>query len=339
MSKLIQLDGGDGGGQILRTALSLAIITGQPFRMTNIRGQRPRPGLMRQHLTCVKAACEISDGTADGAEISSTELVFRAGKVRGGSYQFSIGTAGSTSLLFQTLLPALWTAGKPSSLRLEGGTHNPMAPPFEFLERVFLPLLKRQGVQASLTLEQTGFAPAGGGCITAAIHPCENLLQLDHQDRGEPLERHLIAVTRGLSADISERAIQAARDVLEWSEGEREVREPGPGRGLCVLVEQKFEHAVELCSAFGEQGITAERVGHRAAKMMKVFQGTGAAAGRHLADQLLLPMAMAGRGSFTTVALDRHVPTNISVIEKFLPVRFVISDLDRGRKRVECGSA
>lgn len=105
MSKLIQLDGGDGGGQILRTALSLAMITGQPFRMTNIRGLRPRPGLMRQHLTCVRAACEVSDGTADGAEIGSSELVFRAGKVRGGSYQFAIGTAGSTGLLFQTLLP------------------------------------------------------------------------------------------------------------------------------------------------------------------------------------------------------------------------------------------
>ena len=111
--KPLQLDGTTGGGQMLRTALSLAMVTGQPFRMTNIRGKRPKPGLMRQHLTCVKAACEISGGTADGAEIGSTELVFRAGKLTGGNYQFAIGTAGSTGLLFQTLLPALLPRGWP----------------------------------------------------------------------------------------------------------------------------------------------------------------------------------------------------------------------------------
>ena len=171
--KPIQLDGTAGGGQMLRTALSLALVTGQPFRMTNIRGKRPKPGLMRQHLTCVKAACEISDGTADGAEIGSTELVFRAGKPRGGSYQFAIGTAGSTGLLFQTLLPALLHADGPSTLRLEGGTHNPLAPPFEFLDRVFLPALRRIGAEATLSLVQSGFAPVGGGILECQIQPCQ----------------------------------------------------------------------------------------------------------------------------------------------------------------------
>ena len=170
--KPIQLDGAAGGGQMLRTALSLAMVTGQPFRMVNIRGKRPKPGLMRQHLTCVKAACEISDGTADGAEIGSTELVFRAGKVRGGSYHFAIGTAGSTGLLFQTLLPALLHADGPADLRLEGGTHNPMAPPFEFLDRVFLPALRKMGADATLELEQTGFAPVGGGIGNCRVAPC-----------------------------------------------------------------------------------------------------------------------------------------------------------------------
>ncbi|OYV06181.1 MAG: RNA 3'-phosphate cyclase, partial [Verrucomicrobiales bacterium VVV1] len=163
MSKAIQLDGGEGGGQMLRTALSLAMITGQPFRMVRIRGKRQRPGLMRQHLTCVNAACAVSGGTADGAEIGSTELVFRAGKVRGGVYDFAIGTAGSTGLLFQTLLPALLLADASSTLRLSGGTHNPMAPPFEFLDRVFLPAIRRMGAVASIRLIESGFAPAGGG--------------------------------------------------------------------------------------------------------------------------------------------------------------------------------
>jgi RNA 3'-terminal phosphate cyclase (ATP) len=148
--------------------------------MTNIRGKRPRPGLMRQHLTCVKAACEISGGTADGAEIGSTELVFRAGKIRAGDYHFAIGTAGSTGLLFQTLLPALWQAAGPSTLKLEGGTHNPLAPPFDFLDRVFLPALKKASVEASITLHTAGFAPAGGGVVECRIEACAIVLHLDH---------------------------------------------------------------------------------------------------------------------------------------------------------------
>jgi len=336
MTKPIQLDGSDGGGQMLRTALSLAMITGQPFRMTNIRGLRPRPGLMRQHLTCVKAACAISDGTADGAEIGSTELVFRAGQVRGRSYQFAIGTAGSTGLLFQTLLPALWHASETSTLVLEGGTHNPFAPPFEFLDRVFLPVLKSLGIDATLTLEETGFAPAGGGRISAVIQPSGKPGVLDLHDRGEPLARSITAVSRRLRDHIPGRMLDAARELLQWEEGQLEPRDAGPGVGACLLVEQRFEHAIELCSAFGEHGVMAEKVAHRAAKAMQNFIGSRAAVGRCLADQLLLPMALASSGSFTTMAPDEHVPTNIGVIEKFLLVRFRIEDLPRGLKRISC---
>lgn len=336
MTKLIQLDGGEGGGQMLRTALSLAMITGQPFRMTNIRGKRPRPGLMRQHLTCVRAAMEISDGTADGAEPGSTELVFRAGKVRCGSYQFAIGTAGSTGLLFQTLLPALWHADGESTLVLEGGTHNPMAPPFEFLERVFLPALRRLGVDASLTLGQTGFAPAGGGHITAVVRPCAGLGELDLHERGAPLERSFTVVSRRLGERIPERVLKAAGDVLDWDQHHLDSRDDGPGTGICLLVEHRFEHGTELCTSFGEMGVLAEKVGHRAAKAMRDFIGSEAAVGRHLADQLLLPMALAGGGSFTTMKPDDHVRTNIAVIERFLPVKFTIRDGPRSLRVISC---
>jgi RNA 3'-terminal phosphate cyclase (ATP) len=173
--------------------------------------------------------------------------------------------------------------------------------------------------------------------MSATIQPSTAIGELNLHDRGEAVRRRLVAISRGLSADISERLLQSARDVLGWDDGEHDVREPGPGRGLCILIEQQFGHVNELCTAFGEHGVTAERVGHRAAKAMKIFLGSGAAVGRHLADQLLLPMALAGKGSFTTCCLDSHVPTNISVIEKFLPVRFSIQDLDRGRKWIECG--
>jgi RNA 3'-terminal phosphate cyclase (ATP) len=335
LMKPLQLDGSAGGGQMLRTALSLAMVTGQPFRMTNIRGKRSRPGLMRQHLTCVKAACEISGGTADGAEIGSTELVFRAGKVRAGSYQFAIGTAGSTGLLFQTLLPALWQADGPSTLRLEGGTHNPLAPPFDFLERVFLPTLKKAGVEASISLENAGFAPAGGGAITAAINPCTKLTPLDLTTRPDQTGSRIRVLTRHLPLSIAGRMLDAALDVFTCKDATVESCEPGPGAGVCCFVESQFDGIRELISTFGEQGVSAEKLGHRAAKLMQDYINCGAPVGRCLADQLLLPMALAGDGRIVTMSPDAHVPTNIAVIEKFLPVKFRVHDGERGTKVIE----
>lgn len=330
--KPIQLDGTSGGGQMLRTALSLAMVTGQPFRMINIRGKRSKPGLMRQHLTCVKAACEISGGIADGAEIGSTELVFRAGKAKGGAYQFAIGTAGSTGLLFQTLLPALLHADGPSTLRLEGGTHNPMAPPFEFLDRIFLPALRRMGANISISLVQSGFAPVGGGVMECEIQPCTKLTPIDLHDRGELKLLSLRVPTRNLPISIAGRILDAALVELPCDDATVEIREPGPGRGVCCLYEAMFENCEELSSSFGETNVTAERVGRRAAKNLKDFISSRVPVGRHLADQLLLPMALAGSGSFTTMVPDNHLPTNILVIGKFLPVRFEIEQADRGKR-------
>lgn len=335
--KLIQLDGTDGGGQMLRTALSLAMVTGQPFRMMNIRGKRQKPGLMRQHLTCVKAACEISDGTADGAEIGSTELVFRAGKIRGGNHQFAIGTAGSTSLLFQTLLPALLHAEGESTLRLEGGTHNPLAPPFEFIDRVFLPAIGKMGADATVTLVQSGFAPVGGGVIECAIQPCKKLQPFHLHEPGELKFTNLRVPVRNLPISIAGRMLDAALAQCPSDDATVEIREPGPGRGVCCLCEAVFENTTELTSAFGETNVTAERVGKRAGKSLHDFIGSGSAVGRHLADQLLLPMALAGEGSFTTMVPDDHVPTNISVIEKFLTVRFSVETADRGKRVISVG--
>jgi RNA 3'-terminal phosphate cyclase (ATP) len=332
--KSIQLDGTHGGGQMLRTALSLAMTTGQPFRMTNIRGKRSKPGLMRQHLTCVKAACEISDGTADGAEIGSTELVFRAGKPRAGAYQFAIGTAGSTGLLFQTLLPALLQADGPSTMRLEGGTHNPLAPPFEFLDRVFLPALRRMGAEVAISLVQSGFAPVGGGVIECTIQPCAKLQPIHLHERGELKSMNLRVPTRNLPIAIGGRILDSAIAQFPCDDASVEIREPGPGRGVCCLYEAVFENCEELSSSFGETNVTAERVGKRAAKCLQDFISSGVPVGRWLADQLLLPMALAGSGSFTTMVPDDHVPTNISVIEKFLPVKLGIEDADRGKRIV-----
>lgn len=335
-TKLIQLDGSEGGGQMLRTALTLAMVTGQPFRITNIRGKRRKPGLMRQHLTCVKAACEISGGTADGAEPGSTELVFHAGEVRPASYEFAIGTAGSTGLLLQTLLPALWLAGGTSTLRLSGGTHNPLAPPFDFLERVFLPAIQRMGAQAELRLLETGFAPVGGGIIECQIQPTKGFTPFHLTNHGALISSCIRVPSRGLSTSIADRVLQAALQTCPCEDAQAIDLAAGPGQGVACLVESQFSEVSEMACTFGEMNVSAEKVGHRAGKMMNDFINTGAAVGRNLADQLLLPIALAGEGSFTTMAPDAHVPTNISVIEAFLPVRFQIERMDGGLWSVSC---
>jgi RNA 3'-terminal phosphate cyclase (ATP) len=321
---MIQLDGKDGGGQILRTALSLSMITGQSFHLKNIRGKRPKPGLMRQHLTCVMAAAEICDAATDGAELKSTELIFKPGKIKAGDYHFKIGTAGSTTLLAQTLLPALWRADGPSTLRLEGGTHNPMAPPAHFLERVFLPAVSKMGFHATCELVRYGFAPSGGGEIFLKVEPAGELQSLDLCERGEMVSQSITATLAHIPATIGEREIRAALSVMEWPEECAGIveAETSAGAGNCFSVEIAFDHVSEQITTFGGTNRRAEDVGKDAAKRLGGYLKTGAVVGRCLADQLLLPMALAGGGKFITMTPSNHCQTNGEVIRAFLPVQF-----------------
>jgi RNA 3'-terminal phosphate cyclase (ATP) len=204
---MITIDGsfGEGGGQILRTSLALSLVTGHAFRIQNIRAGRAKPGLLRQHLTAVQAAVEVGDAAVDGATLGSKELVFKPGKVRAGDYRFAVGTAGSATLVLQTILPALIIGKEPSRLTLEGGTHNPHAPPFDFLDRAFLPLLNRTGPQVSMKLERIGFYPAGGGRFTVEIIPTDKLKGLDLRERGESKGRSARAIFSNLSAGVANR--------------------------------------------------------------------------------------------------------------------------------------
>ncbi len=329
---MLTLSGQNGGGQILRSSLTLSMITGQPFRLTKIRGARPRPGLARQHLTCVKAAAEICDGAIDGAEMGSTEIIFQPGKVTGGNYKFAIGTAGSTTLLAQTLLPALWQAKKSSSLTLEGGTHNPMAPPMDFLTRAYLPILKKMGVTINASLERYGFVPAGGGLIQFEIPSDQKIAPIEILERGEELEKRIHCINSHIPHDVAQKETNALFNQLDWPENTIFIESPEnadcPGNVLAAEV--TFANVTERVTTFGAHGKTSKRVSQEVAKMMTNYLDSEAVVGRNLADQLLLPMALAGGGKIHTSAPSNHVKTNIEVIEEFLPVKFEVEPHLRG---------
>ena len=217
---VIVIDGseGEGGGQVLRTSLSLSLITGQPFRIENIRAGRPRPGVMRQHVTAVEAACAVGGAECEELAVGASALTFVPGKIQPGEHRFAVGTAGSTSLVLQTLLPPLMLAGRPSRLVLEGGTHNPSAPPFEFIARVFLPLINRMGPRVSAQLLRPGFYPAGGGRIEVEIAPAGRLERLDLIDRGELRRVEARALVAALPGEIATRELAVVGKRLGWPE-------------------------------------------------------------------------------------------------------------------------
>ncbi len=338
-SKLLNIDGQDGGGQILRSALSLSMITGQAFRMTNIRGKRSKPGLARQHLTCVDAAVAVSGGSADGAELKSTELVFKPGAVVPGNYEFAIGTAGSTTLLAQTLLLPLALAGGKSQVRLKGGTHNPMAPPVDFIQRAFLPQLKDAGVKADLSLDAYGFAPAGGGEIFLTIGRMTKAKPLSILDRGDEVSRSMDCIVAHVPANVAEREFKTIREELDWDGVDENLITLNDAQcGANVLsAEVAFQNVVERVTAFGAQGVRSENVAKFVAKELQNYFSSNAVVGGRLADQLLLPMAVLAGGEFITGFPGNHLKTNVSLIEKFVGNKFEVARVNDAQWRVSCG--
>jgi len=336
---LIAIDGsfGEGGGQILRTALALSLVTGMPFRIERIRAGRKNPGLLRQHLTAVNAATEISRAEVTGAAIGSRELTFAPGSVVPGNYAFAVGTAGSTTLVLQTVLPALLIASGKSKLILEGGTHNPFAPPFDFLANAFLPLVNRMGPTVTAELERPGFYPAGGGRMSGIIEPAAELNRLDIPARGEVKARRATAVVANLPISIADRELNVIARKLswqrDWMKAESVERSPGPGN--VVTIEIECEHVTEVFTGFGERSLRSEAVAEKAVQQARRYIGSEAAVGEYLADQLLIPMAMARGGSFTTLPLSRHATTNIEVIGKFLDASIEVSQIEDRVSKVD----
>ncbi|QBE64059.1 RNA 3'-terminal phosphate cyclase [Pseudoduganella lutea] len=321
---MIELDGGagEGGGQILRSSLTLSMITGQPFRIRNIRANRPKPGLMRQHLMAVRSAATICDAEVTHAEVGSTELAFTPRCIKGGVYEFAIGTAGSATLVLQTLIPALLHADVPSVVKVSGGTHNPKAPPAHFIEHAYARMLREMGAQVDFELKRFGFYPNGGGEVCAAIWPCTQLRQLHLPERGTLREGRAEAYVAALPLSVAQRELESIGKALHWRDDQLFshplANDQGPGNAVLIILES--EHVTEVFSSVGEKRRRAEDVAGDAALEAKRYLVSGAAVGEHLGDQLMLPLALAGGGSYTVDHVSQHAITNAEVIAQFLPV-------------------
>jgi RNA 3'-terminal phosphate cyclase (ATP) len=318
---MITIDGsqGEGGGQILRSALALSMTTGQPFRIFNIRAGRPKPGLMRQHLTCVQAAEAVCGGRATGAAVGAQELEFHPGAPRPGEYHFAIGSAGGTMLVLQAVLPALLRAGGGSRIVIEGGTHNKAAPPFEFFSRCLAPLLERTGAGIAARLERHGFYPVGGGRIVVEVQPASVPRPLVLTERGERLGIKATAIVSKISREVGEREVRVLSSRLSLSDGEAEIRtvNDAPGAGNVVLVELRYEHVTEVCSSIGELGRAAESVARGAADEARAYITSRRPVGLYLADQLMTPLAVLAGGRYAASRLTDHARTNMEVLGLF----------------------
>jgi RNA 3'-terminal phosphate cyclase (ATP) len=333
MRDMIIIDGaqGEGGGQVLRSALALSLVTGLPFRIDGVRAGRKRPGLMRQHLTAVDAARRIGNAAVVGDGIGSSSVTFTPGPVVPGEYAFAVGTAGSATLVLQTVLPPLMIAAGPSRIVLEGGTHNPWAPPFEFLAHAFLPLLNRLGPTVTVTLERHGFAPAGGGRFIVDIRPARRLAPLMCTDRGAIVRHSGRILTANLPRHVADRERDALLRLTGWDESLLRIEEVvAAGPGNAVLLTVASENVTEVFAGFGEHGVRAEQVARRVIDALRRYLATGVPVGPHLADQLILPLAIVAAHQpekpsvFRTLSLTQHALTHIDVVRSFLGVPITV---------------
>lgn len=329
---------GEGGGQIVRSSLAIAAIKGQPIRIANIRAGRRKPGLMRQHLAAVRAIGTICNAELTGDEIGSQEVEFRPQAICGGDYHFSIGSAGSTTLVAQTVLPALLMANGPSTVSIEGGTHNPLAPPFDFFRRAFLPQVNRMGPNVDAQLHRYGFMPAGGGKIVLDIQPADRLRGLTILTRGAEVARRVTAVVAQLEPGVALREIDTLRRKANWSGATFETTvvdsDSSSGPGNAVVIDLEFENVSEILCELGRLGTRAERVARNVLRDARNYIASGVPVGSYLADQLLLPMGLAavqGQTSrFVTGPLSQHSRTHIQLLKMLLGIQIEVEDNHSG---------
>ena len=337
----VVIDGmyGEGGGQIIRTALSLAAVTGREVEIVNIRAGRSKPGLQPQHLASVRAAAMLCDAEVSGAAAGSMRLTFHPhAKPRADSYHLEVGTAGATALVLQTALLPLALADGPSQLRVTGGTHVPHAPVIEYLEAVYLPMLRRLGISANCSYSRAGFYPRGGGEVSAEVAPCRKLKCLDLTVRGKLQSVKAVVLTSELPDHVGERGQAAVEHSLKGIGRRVEIvqrRQPSAGPGAAVIITATCENGSGGFSALGERGKPMERVAEEACKAFLRWWKSGAACDEHLGDQLVLPAALAGGESRWTVPeVTEHLQTVLWVVGQLLPVEAEITGREDGTQQV-----
>ncbi len=332
------LDGamGEGGGQVLRSALSLSLLTGRPFLMSRIRAHRDRPGLRPQHLAAVRAAARIGQARVSGDRVGSAEIDFFPGPVLPGAYHFDIGTAGATALVLQTLLLPLARAPIESEIAIHGGTHVPWSPCFHYLDWHWRPMLARLGIPFDLEMPMAGFYPEGGGELRARIRGGARPKPLHLAERGALRRVRGLSAVANLPIEIGERqrtrALRALKTVLPGIRPELDLLElPAHSRGTLLLLLVEFEAGQACFFSLGARGKRAEQVAEEAVNGLEGFLKGDGALDPWLADQLLLPLAMAeGQSVFHTSEATLHLLTNAEVIRRFLPVAIGI-DAPLGR--------
>lgn len=331
---MIKIDGskGEGGGQILRTSLSLSAITGKEILIEKIRAGRETPGLKRQHLTCVRAVAEICSAETSELEVGASTLHFKPGAIKAGNYRFCVGTAGSVTLVAQTVLPVLLMADAPSTVVITGGTHVPFAPTYEFFVETFLPELRRMGAEVAASIESYGFYPAGGGAIKLDIKPFRKSKTPQFyslKKLGVYCGGSVVAAVSDISKAIAEsecKIVGIKLNDLGIEQCPQVVESVGPGN-YCV-VKLKYENATIVFSSIGSYGRSRKSVANELIKAVNKFVKSEKACEKHLADQLLLPYVLfIDRKIEALDSVDKwldvqektlHFTTNIEIIKKFI---------------------
>lgn len=328
---MIEIDGsfGEGGGQILRTAVSLSAVTGEPVRISNIRATRPNPGMSPQHVTGIEAVAEICGGDADGLFAGSKEIVFKPGQLTGGEFEFDVGTAGSISLVLQScLLPAIMSKS-PLRISVKGGTDVRWSPPIDFVRLVHLPLLERFGANCDMSLISRGFYPEGGGEVTLETSPTGGLKPVNLSNRGKVQSVRGIAFAQNLPEHIATRMKHSAlKKLLDFKEIRIDVElTKGHSTGAGIVLTAECENTTIGASALGAKGVRSETLGESCAEDLLETIKSGTTVDEHMLDQILPYVALAGKGSRVLAEeMTGHARTNIWVIEQFLEKKFSTTD-------------
>ena len=315
---------GEGGGQMFRTSLAFSAITGKPVTIQNIRANRPKPGLARQHLTGLNLISKICQAEVKGAELGSTCVEFLPNEIKHGQYSIDVGTAGSITLVLQTILPALASVKGQSEIELIGGTDVKWSPPADYYTLVLFPLLEKIGLECNLDIQQRGYFPRGGGKVTASIKSTGKLQLLKLEPLSEPNITGIVNIT-GLPGKIAEQIGAVVLDYFPEAVIHIQHKENGPSQGVGIVLTAADGHTILGASSLGERGKPAEKVGKEAAKnLLAEIEGHGSV-DVYASDQLLPYLASAG-GKYSARELTGHAKTNIDIIEKFLGKTFEIEE-------------